>query len=203
MFVLSKKGLLTWTFAALSLALIVGCTASNSTPETQTSPPSSSSDTDAEKDLLINIQALASEGKVLGCDFPVKTTVMEDITKQWGEPDKIDWVAAAKGSFATYASRALVFGFNKGMQIFEVRSSDQQLQSLSLTKIKEVFGVPAYDTTANGEEIIGYTAGQEFKIEFVLPQPTSSNSNPSLDHYLVLYPQGTVNMMADDPGRQW
>ncbi|MHB8076606.1 alpha/beta fold hydrolase [Desulfosporosinus fructosivorans] len=24
-----------------------------------------------------------------------------------------------------------------------------------------------------------------------------------MDHYNVLYPQGTVNSMADDPGRQW
>jgi hypothetical protein len=80
---------------------------------------------------------------------------------------------------------------------------DKQLQKLSLVKTKEVYGTPAYDVKINGEEIIGYTAGQEFKMELVFPLTTASNSNPMMDHYLVLYPSGTVNSMANDPGRQW
>jgi hypothetical protein len=149
------------------------------------------------------MRKLAELGKVINCDFPVKTTALEDVKKKWGEPDKVDWVPAAKGNYATYSSRAVVFGFNKGMQIFDVRSYDKQLQNITLAKAKEVYGAPAYDVKVNGEEIIGYTAGQEFKIELVFPIPTNSSPDPKLDHYLVLYPKGTVNSMADDPGRQW
>ena len=149
------------------------------------------------------MKQLAEQGKVINSAFPVQTTVIEDVKSKWGEPDKTEWVAAAKGNYATYSNYALVFGFNKGSQIFEVRSFDKQLQKLSLAKTKEVYGTPAYDVKINGEEIIGYTAGQEFKMEFVFPLPTANNSKPMMDHYLVLYPSGTVNNMADDPGRQW
>ena len=149
------------------------------------------------------MKQLAEQGKVINCDFPVKTTALENVKSQWGEPDKSEWVPAAKGTYVTFSKHAMVFGLNKGSQIFEVRSLDKQLQQLSLTKTKEVYGAPAYDVKVNGEEIIGYTAGQEFKMEFVFPLATGSNSNPMMDHYLVLYPQGTVNSMANDPGRQW
>lgn len=66
-----------------------------------------------------------------------------------------------------------------------------------------MYGTPAYAVKVNGEEIIGYTAGQEFKMEFVFPVATASNYNPMMNHYLVLYPAGTVNSMAGDSGRQW
>ncbi|KUO70979.1 MAG: hypothetical protein APF81_13575 [Desulfosporosinus sp. BRH_c37] len=218
MIMLARRKTLKWMIAALSIILVVGCSPSNSqsanpsaqpgsasqtSPSPSPSPSSPATQTDTTKELLINMRQLAEQGKVINSDFPVKTTVLENVTSKWGEPDNTEWVAAAKGTYATYLKQAMVFGFNKGSQIFEVRSFDKQLQKLSLAKIKEVYGAPAYDVKVNGEEIIGYTAGQEYKIEFVFPLATTSNSNPMLDHYLVLYPRGTVNSMADDPGRQW
>lgn len=212
----AKRTSLTWTMAALALTLVIGCSPSNSqsvTPSapadsaSQTAPSSSTTQTtpttDAAKELLLNMKALAKQGKVINSVFPVKTSVIEDVKSQWGEPDKTEWVAAAKGTYATYSKQSMVFGFNKGSQIFEVRSFDKQLQKLFLTKSKEIYGTPAYDVKVNGEEIIGYTVGQEFKMELVFPLATTNDSNPMMNHYLVLYPKGTVNSMADDPGRQW
>jgi len=112
-------------------------------------------------------------------------------------------VAAAKGRYATYSSHNVVFGINKGDQIFEVRSSDSRLKGITLAEAKTVLGTPAYNAESNGQEIIGYTTNSEFKVEMVFPQPTSEDPNPVIDHYNVLYPSGTVNSMADDPGRQW
>ncbi|TGE38765.1 DUF4309 domain-containing protein [Desulfosporosinus fructosivorans] len=219
MFKPANKLALKWIIAtlALTLTLTVGCSPSSTqspplqpdstsptTPSSETTPPSSSEQPpDTARELLLNMRKLAEQGKVINSDFPAKTTAIEDVKKKWGEPDKTEWVATAKGSYATYAMHEMVFGFNKGSQIFDVRSFDKQLKSLSLNKTKEVYGTPAYDVKVNGEEIIGYTAGAEFKIEFVFPEPTNTNSNPMMDHYLVLYPRGTVNNMADDPGRQW
>lgn len=213
MIISAKRISLKYMIAALALTLVIGCSPSNSpnvspskpTDSTSQTAPSSSvtQTTDTTKELLLNMKQLAEQGKVINSAFPVKTTVIEDVKSKWGEPDKTEWVAAAKGNYATYSNHAMVFGFNKGSQIFEVRSFDKQLQKLSLAKTKEVYGTPAYDVKVNAEEIIGYTSGQEFKIEFVFPLATTSNSNPTMDHYLVLYPQGTVNSMADDPGRQW
>jgi len=199
---------LKWMAASFALALVIGCSPSNSQSEKppiqpDSVPQTTPQTTEMTKELLLNMKLLAEQGKVINSTFPVKTTVIEDVKSQWGEPDKTEWIASAKGNYATYANHAMVFGFNKGSQIFETRSFDKQLQKLSLAKTKEVYGIPAYDVKVNGEEIIGYTAGQEFKIEFVFPLPTNSNSDPMMDHYLILYPRGTVNSMADDPGRQW
>lgn len=153
--------------------------------------------------LLSNMMALAKQGKVINSDFAAKTMTIADVEKVWGTADKTEWVGSAKGRYATYSSHHIVFGLNKGEQIFEVRSYDSELKSITLNKTKEVLGTPAYDVKSNGQEIIGYTAGSDFKIELVFPQPTSDNPSPVIDHYNVLYPRGTVNSMADDPGRQW
>lgn len=198
-----KKAIVKPIIAAFLFTLIVGCSsASEITPSSQ-NPPASAPITDTAQELLLNMKKLADQGKVINADFPVKTSNLEDVKRKWGEPDKTDWVPAAKGSYSTYSNHEIVIGFNKGLQIFEVRSFDKQLQIITLAKAKEIYGSPAYDVKANGEEIIGYAAGGEFKIELVFPQPTSLMQDPILDHYLVLYPQGTVNSMANDPGRQW
>ncbi|WP_242833886.1 M56 family metallopeptidase [Desulfosporosinus sp. OT] len=173
------------------------------TPTASTPVASSSQPTDSTKALLLNMTKLAQQGKVINSDFPVKTSTIEDIEKVLGKADTTEYVAAAKGRYATYSSHKLVFGINKGEQIFETRSYDNQLRNVSLGNVKAVLGTPAYDTKYNGQEIIGYTAGPQFKIEMVFSQPTTSIPDPVIDHYSVLYPQGTVNSMADDPGRQW
>lgn len=177
--------------------------------KSSTNKPSNSSDNnssnveDPSKVFLSNIMQSAKQGKVINCEFTDKTNVIEDVKEKWREPDKTDWVPAAKGNYATYSEHNIVFGFNKGSQIFEVRSFDCGIKKITLSKVKEVFGTPAYDVKSNGEEIIGYVATKEFKILFVFPQSTSNNKDLLLDHYSVLYPQGTVDSMADDPGRQW
>ncbi len=158
---------------------------------------------DSTESLLFNMMVLGEQGKVINSDYAAKTTTIEDVEKVWGKADKTDYIATAKGRYATYTSHNIVFGINKGEQLFEVRSYDSRLKSITLSKAKEVLGTPAYDAKTNGQEIIGYTAGSEFKVEMIFPQATMDNPNPVLDHYNVLYPQGTVNSMADDPGRQW
>jgi len=152
--------------------------------------------TDLKKVLLLNMMKLAKQGKIINCDFAAKTTNMESIIKAWGKADKTVYVASAKGNYATYNKHNTVFGFNKGEQVFEVRSFDTQLKGLSLAKVKEVLGTPVFDSKTGNQEIIGYTAGTEFKLEMVFTLPTSSNPSPLMDHYNVLYPRGIVNSMA-------
>ncbi len=153
--------------------------------------------------LLSKMMSLAKQGKIISCDFAVKTTNIDKVEKVWGKADKTDWVAAAKGNYSTYSKYNVVFGFNKGGQIFEVRSNSSQLRGITLAAAKEVLGTPVYDAKVKGQEIIGYRANSSFKLELVFPQSTKSKPNPIIDHYNVLYPEGTVNSMADDPGRQW
>jgi len=125
--------------------------------------------TDSEKVMLLNMMQLAKQGKIINCDLAVKTTVIETIISAWGQANTSVYVAAAKGNYATYTNHSIVFGFNKGEQIFEVRSLDTQLKVLSLAKVKEAFAAPIFDSKTSTQEIIGYTAGSEFKIEMVFP----------------------------------
>lgn len=183
---------------------------SNATPDntSQTSASNnnsaaSSSNEGIQRKLLSSIMQLAKQGRIINSEFPVKTTVIEDVEKKLGNPDKADWVPSAKGNYAVFSKYKVVFGFNKGERIFEARSFDKKLNELSLSMVKKVYGTPAYDVKSNGEEIIGYVASSEYKILLVFPQPSNSHQNPVMDHYSVLYPKGTFNNMSNDPGRQW
>jgi len=180
-----------------------GSTGDNKNSSNGTTNNSIDKDTSDNIALLKEIKTLAGEGRVINSDFAAKSTVIEDVEKKLGKPDKKDWIAAAKGTYATYPKENLAFGFNKGSQVFEVRSFDSKIKQISLSKVKEIFGTPDYNVKVGGEAILGYVVGKEFKLLLVFPEPTNQNSNPVMDHYSVLYPQGTVNSMADDPGRQW
>jgi hypothetical protein len=171
--------------------------------DTKNNPSNAPAQNGSQEALLKDMMKLAQQGKIINSEFAVKTTVIEDVDKKLGKADKVEWIPEAKGNYATYSKHNLVFGFNKGSQIFEARSFDSKLKKITLSMVKKAYGTPAYDVKVKGEEIIGYTAGQEFKILLVFKEPSNSNSDPLLEHYSVLYPRGTVNMMADDPGREW
>ncbi|OAT79384.1 YjgB family protein [Desulfotomaculum copahuensis] len=160
---------------------------------------------DSQKTALENIMQLARQGKVSNCQFTAGKAVFEDVEKAWGKPDndKVEYVYKAKGGYATYSKRGFAFGINKGSQIFEIRSYDGKLKEITLSGVKNALGTPALNRIYNGQNIVGYKAGTEYKLEFVFPQPTQNVPDPKLDHICILYPRGTVNYMADDPGRQW
>lgn len=153
------------------------------------------------KPFIDKVVSLAGQGKVINSDAVAGKTTIDDVKKVLGEPQKQDYVASAKGTYATYTNNNVTFGFNKGSQIFEIRSYN--IKTLTLEEIEGVMGKPAYDKTFNGQKIIGYVVNPSYKIEFVFKQVTKDNPNPALDHYNVLYPRGTVNYMANDPGRAW
>ena len=222
-----RKTSTVFTISILLLTIMTGCSSNSKTTnkdtsvtDTNTTHKTSSNNSttpltsngsvktspainNSQKTLLTNIMKLARQAKIINSEFSCKTTVIETIEKKLGKPEKIDWVPKAKGNYATYSKYNVVFGFNKGSQIFEIRSFDSSLSRLSLSMVKKSFGTPAYDVKSNGQEIIGYTAGQEYKLLLVFPVQTKANTDPLLDHYSVLYPKGTVNMMADDHGREW
>ncbi len=170
-------------------------------PSENSNVGTSNTENNSQKALLDNIKKLSEEGKIINCDFPVKTSTLQDVEKKWGKADKSDWVGEAKGNYATYSNKNVVFGTNKGDQVFEARSFDSQLKQITLSEVKDFFGQPQYDVASNGEKIIGYKSGSEFKILLVFKD--SENKDPKLDHYSVLYPNGTKNNMSGDKGREW
>lgn len=219
-----KKMLASLTALALLSASFAGCThpqssgsqdpASTASAQTSsasadstassnvTSSPQTSSQqpVDEQTALLQDMQKAAKQGKVIDIPFSVNTNVIEDVQQKWGKEDKTEYIASAKGIYNTYSKHNAVFGYNKGDQLFEVRTLDGKWKELTLSKVKAVLGKPDHDVTSGKDEIIGYVASKDYKILMVFPK---DGDDPKLDHYSVLYPQGTVNSMAGDPGRQW
>ncbi|MBB6675113.1 YjgB family protein [Cohnella nanjingensis] len=153
------------------------------------SPPARTAETDDTGAELKELLKLAQKGRAPGIAYAAHTGLIDDVEKDWGKADKTE--AAGKGIYATYAKKNAVIGFNKGSQIFDVRSSDPKLQKLTLKQIERTLGKPA-DTTKNGDDAIYvYNAGKQFQLKFVIPKSTGQ-----VDHISVFSPQDAVNNMA-------
>lgn len=157
---------------------------------------------DKNDKLIKEIFEKAKDGEVLDCDFKVKYNIIDDVEKEWGEEERFDYISEAKGDYYTFSGKNEVFGVNKGGVIFELRTFSDKVKEITLNEIISSYGTPDYDIISSlNERIIGYIVNDEFKLLLVFNK--GSENNPKLDHYSVLYPKGTINLMADDPGREW
>ncbi|PFH87247.1 beta-N-acetylhexosaminidase [Bacillus sp. AFS088145] len=139
--------------------------------------------------LLKNISSKANEGKIINAEFNVINSNIDLIKEKWGKEDSSVYVAAAKGTYNTYSKRNVVVGFQKSHIIFELRSFDPQLRSLTINNIKNYFGSPSSEvTTSNNEKIITYSIGSN-KLKFVFPL---KKTNIVLDHYSIYNPNNVT-----------
>lgn len=179
-----------------------GTSNNNGNTNNSGNPPAKTNE--EQKELINNIVALAKQGKVINSDFAADGNVIDDVKKAWGNPDKEEYIADAKGTYCTYEKRGVVFAYNKGLRLFEVRSFDKRVKTIAIEDVKMVLGTPAHDKIIFGNQhIIGYKVNETYKLEFVFPKESADHPNPTLDHMNVLYPAGTVNSMKGDPGREW
>jgi len=169
-------------------------TPEQSAPVATTAPNVNHSDTDnvasskSDKQLK-ELFELAKEGQVPGVKYAAHTGLIDVVEKDWGKPNQEE--TAGKGIYATYTDKHAVFGFNKGSQIFDVRSSEPSLQKLTLKEIETTLGKP-HDTKANGEDqIYTYQVNKQFKLRFVIPHSTGT-----VHHISVFSEQDSINNMA-------
>ncbi|MGG1680189.1 beta-N-acetylhexosaminidase [Neobacillus sp. NRS-1170] len=142
--------------------------------------------------LLLNIATKAKEGSIINADFHLKSTTINIVRKIWGNEDKREYIAAAKGTYSTYSKYHVVVAYNKGQQLFEIRSFDPSLKALTIADVKNYFGSPKTDVkTSNKEEIISYTIGTN-TLKFVFP---TGAQTMYLDHYSI-YNASLANNMA-------
>lgn len=150
------------------------------------------------ENLLKSIKDKSLIGQVIDYDFTLGDSIYT-VTSKLGDSSSEDYVAEAKGNYFNFNDYHLSFGCNKGDQIFEIRSLNENLKNLNLNDVENFFGKPDYDiTTKSKEKIIGYKMTKDFKILFVFNTTTYK-----LNHYSVLYPSITQNSMAGDSGREW
>jgi hypothetical protein len=132
---------------------------------------------------------LAKEGKVPNVPFAAHTGDIEEIEKAWGKADKTE--QAGSGMYATFTNKNVVFGFNKGSQVFDVRSYQTELKSITLKEIEKALGKPT-SVKVNGEDqIYVYKVNNQFELKFIIPK-----SIGKVDHISVFSPEDSINKMA-------
>ncbi len=160
---------------------------------------STKSDTDSRpKDTVVNQKSinhvkelfeLAKEGKVPNVPFAAHTGDIEEIEKAWGKADKTE--QAGNGMYATFTNKNVSFGFNKGSQVFDVRSYHEELKSITLQEIEKALGKPA-SVKVNGEDkIYVYKVNNQFELKFIIPKSTGK-----VNHISVFSPEDSINKMA-------
>lgn len=146
-------------------------------------------------ELLNTIRKQAEKGSVINSSYTVETTVFDDVEKAWGAPDRTDYVNGL--SYATYEKRGVVFGYNKGMQIVDIRSLDPRIQQITLSEIEQKWGKPNRVSEFGGQQIYTYDVTDKYQVKFIFEPSTSDSNKLVLVRYNVYYPQGNRNLMAD------
>lgn len=132
---------------------------------------------------------LAKEGKVPNVPFAAHTGDIEEIEKAWGKADKTE--QAGNGMYATFTNKNVSFGFNKGSQVFDVRSYHAELKSITLQDIEKALGKPT-SVKVNGEDkIYVYKVNNQFELKFIIPKSTGK-----VNHISVFSPEDSINKMA-------
>lgn len=131
----------------------------------------------------------AKEGKVPNVPYAAHTGDIEEIEKAWGKADKTE--QAGNGMYATFTNKNVAFGFNKGSQVFDVRSYHAELKSITLQEIEKALGKPASVKVNGNDKIYVYKVNDQFELKFVIP-----NSTGKVHHISVFSPEDSINKMA-------
>lgn len=165
---------------------------SNNEGSTKPKPDPSTKDTIINQKSINHVKELfelAKEGKVPNVPFAAHTGDIEEIEKAWGKADKTE--QAGNGMYATYTNKNVSFGFNKGSQVFDVRSYHAELKSITLQEIEKALGKPT-SVKGNGEDkIYVYKVNNQFELKFIIPKSTGK-----VNHISVFSPEDSINKMA-------
>lgn len=204
-----KKGSYRWSILGLATIVVIGgialTTARSTNAQTSLAAPisSDSSSSTASPDTNVNKQdpidsilELAQVGKVKGSEFAAKSSLIDQVKAAWGQPDQEN--PAGDGIYATYSDRAVTFGYNKGNQIYDVRSYDKDLQLITLSQVKSKMGQATTDNIVQQEEILTYELNEQFQLKFIFTLPEQEQGDAVLDHIAVISNQAATNLMADN-----
>jgi len=136
---------------------------------------------------------LAKQGRAIDIPYAVQQN-LGVVQNAWGKPDSQN--SAGAGIYATYGSHAAAFGFNKGEQIFDVRSYSSKVKTITLANIEAVLGQPGETRQTSDSVIYMYPAGPDNQLLWVFSKSSSGAVGKTVDHVSVFWPQGTVDSMA-------
>lgn len=139
---------------------------------------------------------LAKEGKVRNAVIVAGKTTIQELEKRWGAPDQSEETVG--GIYANYKKKEVTIGY-QNKRIFDIRSSDDNLQKLHYKDVRRVSGEPSatryYQDNAHDQIILVYRVNENYQLKWIFPNPTNNKKNPTLDHISVV----TSIEQNDDP----
>lgn len=148
-------------------------------------------------ELLRTIRKQAEKGSVINAPYMVEKTVSDTVEKDWGAPDRTHYANGL--TYFSYDKHGIVLGYNKGMQLVDIRSLDPRIQSISLSQVEKEYGKPNRVSEFDGQTIYTYDVTDKYQIKFVFQGSIGAGSDLRAIHYNVYYPQGSKNLMRDLP----
>ncbi|MEK4871823.1 MULTISPECIES: polysaccharide deacetylase family protein [Niallia] len=168
---------------------IVGCSAQK-TKESETLQQSATKQEQKNSDLTAEYLSIivnhAKKGEADSSSFNVFSSTMQEVKSHWGGPGPAKTDHVGNGYYATYDDKNTVFGFTAEGKIYDIRSYNKQLKTISLSDLKKVLGEPAEIRAGKGEQILVYSFSEEVQLKFIL-----SNETEKVDH-LSVYNQTIV-----------
>ena len=149
--------------------------------------------------LLKSIAHLAEEGGILNCEFLLEDS-FSDLTDEYGRPDRDNYVKSAHGNYATFSRDAFVVGHTNQEQIFELRSYSRRLSAISERNVIEYFGDADHTASSGEQRIVSYVLPGGYHLKFVFD---GKSGDAALNHYNIIWMDGTANERAGDEGRSW
>jgi hypothetical protein len=157
-----------------------------------TAPPVSANNTAVVKQYL----SFAKEGKIASIPFAEESN-MGAVYQVWGQKPE---TSAGAGLYTTYSAEHAAFGFNKGEQIFDLRSYSPQLKTITQSDITRALGKPGAVRYTSDSYIYLYPAGPDYQLLWIFQKDSSGKPMSHVDHVSVFWPEGTINLMAEtDP----
>jgi hypothetical protein len=126
--------------------------------------------------ILIKLNQLAHNGKIINCDFSLGTNE-QVLYKKWGKPDYKAKIGLIE--YWDYKERHIIFGVYKN-RLIDIRSFDPLLQKFTLKQLEES-GEPdiEYDHMNLDQHFTVYKIGK-YKLRMVFPKPTKKVPSPNL-----------------------
>lgn len=165
---LLKKGVIT---ISMLLLLLTACNEESAVQTDQLEEKEQAlqpKESNQDFELLDQIMQEAKNGMALGSQYNVFESNIAQVKAEWGKPDNED--QAGKGFYATYNDKNFALGFNKGGEIFDVRSYAKELNEITYAKIEEHFGQADQVKNTNNEEIYVYELDHMIELKFVIPK---------------------------------
>ncbi|UOQ83615.1 beta-N-acetylhexosaminidase [Gracilibacillus salinarum] len=150
------------------------------TPETE----KPAKNTDQIANTIEQIHSAAGKGTVPNIPFVAGETSYQQVQDEWGDPDQSSQVNGA--TYAVFADKTIGYQYEV---VFDIRSAAGSIQTITYQAITKTLGEPTdtryFQDDTHNQVILVYHTESGYELKWILPQPSESNEDPTVDHISV------------------